>query len=279
MSQLLKRILGSITGPSAPQGSSIDGQAWRHALASLPWLDYLDDAALERLRALCAGFLERKTFSGAAGFEIDDRARLVIAAQACLPILNLGLGAYDDFVEIIVYPDRFLVARRRVDVAGVVHESTDELAGEAMEKGPVVLAWPDVDPGNEQGGCNVVIHEFAHKLDMMDGEPDGVPPMASRLRSAWEHEIEAAWDSFCGMLDRLEQAIPRHVDPESAQADAWYAQLPLDPYAATDIGEFFAVAAEAFFVDPEPLAEVFPQLYRNFAGYFGVDPLGQRRPK
>jgi MtfA peptidase len=279
MASLLKRVFGSIANPSGPAATAIDDAAWRDALDSLPWLDYLTADALARLRGLCAAFIARKTFSGAAGFRIDDRARVAIAAQACLPALNLGLGAYDDFVEIIVYPDRFLVPRRRVDEAGVVHESTDELAGEAMEKGPVVLAWPDVDPTNDQRGCNVVIHEFVHKIDMLDGEPDGTPPMSARQRQAWASEIEGAWESFCGMLQRLEDRIPRYIDPESPQADAWYAQLPLDPYAATDVGEFFAVASEAFFVDPEPMAEAFPDLYRNFARYFGVDPLGQRSPK
>ncbi len=242
------------------------------------WLDPLDDPTLERLRELSAGFLARKTISGAAGFEVDDEVRLAIAVQACLPILRLGLRAYHDFVEIIVYPARFLVHRKEMDEAGVVHESLDELAGEAMERGPVVLSWSDADPaaGNRDAGhrgWNVVIHEFAHKIDLLDGEADGVPPLPARERPAWAAEIEGAWQGFCTMLDQLEAAIPRHVDPEGPQGEAWYARLPLDPYAATDLGEFFAVAVESFFVDPEPLAEVFPGLYARFRAYFGLDPL------
>ena len=142
-----------------------------------------------------------------------------------------------------------------------------------MERGPVVLSWPDADPGAGHQGWNVVIHEFAHKVDMLDGEADGVPPLPRRERAGWEHEIDGAWRGFCAMVDRLEAAIPRHVDPEGPQGEAWYAQLPLDPYAATDRGEFFAVAVEHFFVDPEPLADVFPGLYRRLADYFGQDPL------
>ncbi len=278
MVSLLKRLFGR----PAPAAADLDDALWRETLAAMPWLGHLDAAGLARLRELSAGFLAAKTITGAAGFEVDDRVRVAIAAQACLPILKLGLAAYDDFVEIVVYPDRFLVPRTQVDEAGVVHESTDELAGEAMERGPVVLSWPDADPNggaDANGGAapasrgwNVVIHEFAHKLDMLDGEPDGVPPLPARRRAAWTREIEGAWESFCGMLDRLEESIPRHVDPESPQGEAWYAGLPLDPYAATDVGEFFAVAAEAFFVDPEPLADVFPDLYRMLAEYFGQDP-------
>ena len=295
MASLLKRLFGQ----PAPAAVDLDDTVWRDTLAAMPWLGHLDAAGLARLRELSAGFLAAKTVTGAGGFEVDDRVRVAIAAQACLPILKLGLAAYDDFVEIVVYPDRFLVRRTEVDEAGVVHESTDELAGEAMERGPVVLSWPDADPsgnGDPKGeddpdadddpdgaghrptrGWNVVIHEFAHKLDMLDGDPDGVPPLPARRRAAWVREIEGAWASFCGMLDRLEAAIPRHVDPESPQGEAWYASLPLDPYAATDVSEFFAVAAEAFFVDPEPLADVFPELYRMLAGYFGQDPLSAVR--
>src|SRR5690606_24417954 len=171
-------------GRPGPALADIDEALWRESLAAMPWLRHLDAGARQRLRERVAGFLAAKTITGAAGFEIDDRVRIAIAIQACLPILNLGLQAYDDFVEIIVYPDRFLVPRSQVDDAGVVHESTDELAGEAMEHGPVVLSWHDAAPDGERN-WNVVIHEFAHKIDMLDGEPDGVPPLPPSRRAAW----------------------------------------------------------------------------------------------
>jgi Mlc titration factor MtfA (ptsG expression regulator) len=274
---LLARFIGRLRGEHAG-ADAIDDTLWHQTLASLPWLVHLDDAALHRLRELSARFLAAKTVSGAAGFEVDERVRLAIAVQACLPVLRFGLAPYEDFVEIVVYPDRFLVPRTQTDEAGVVHESTDELIGEAMERGPVVLSWSDADPTTGERGSNVVIHEFAHKIDMFDGEADGVPPMPSRERAGWTQEIEGAFESFCGMLDRVEAAIPRHVDPESPEGQAWYGRLPLDPYAATDVSEFFAVAAESFFVDPEPLADVFPGFYRRLADYFGQDPLVASRP-
>lgn len=268
----LPSFLRRLIGGARPSVADIDEALWRESLAAMPWLHHLDTAAREQLRERVAAFLATKTISGAAGFEIDDRVRLAIAIQACLPVLHLGLKAYDDFVEIIVYPDRFLVARSQTDDAGVVHESTDELAGEAMERGPVVLSWHDAAPDGERG-WNVVIHEFAHKIDMLDGEPDGVPPLPAAQRMAWAHEIETSWQAFCDALDQLEARIPRHIDPESAEGQAWYATLPLDPYAATDVGEFFAVCVESFFVDPEPVQHAFPRLYRMLADYFGQDPL------
>lgn len=297
MPSVLRRLLARLAPSTKRSGrrrgfrgradpAAIDDARWQRMLASMRWLDHLDASTLERLRELSAGFLARKTISGAAGFEPTDDVRLAIAVQACLPILRLGLRAYHDFVEIVVYPARFLVHRKEMDEAGVVHESLDELAGEAMERGPVVLSWSDADPsaGNRDAGhrgWNVVIHEFAHKIDLLDGEADGVPPLPARERGGWAAEIQGAWQGFCTMVDRLEAAIPRHVDPESPQGEAWYARLPLDPYAATDPGEFFAVAVESFFVDPDPLAEVFPGLYARFRDYFGLDPLavtGQQPP-
>jgi Mlc titration factor MtfA (ptsG expression regulator) len=282
MPSLLRRLLGPIAGSRSDErvrrrarqrAVAIDETLWRDTCAAMPWLSRIDAPGIERLRELSAGFLARKTISGAGGFRVDERVRLAIAVQACLPVLRLGLAAYDDFVEVIVYPDRFLVPRQQVDEAGVVHESTDELAGEAMERGPVVLSWPDADPAAGHQGWNVVVHEFAHKIDLLDGEADGVPPLPAADRAGWEQEVEGAWTSFCGMLERIEDAIPRHIDPESPQGEAWYKRLPLDPYAATDVGEFFAVAVESFFVDPEPLAEVFPHFYRRLADYFGQDTL------
>jgi Mlc titration factor MtfA (ptsG expression regulator) len=270
----LPSFLRRLLGRPGPALADIDEALWRESLAAMPWLRHLDAGARQRLRERVAGFLAAKTITGAAGFEIDDRVRIAIAIQACLPILNLGLQAYDDFVEIIVYPDRFLVPRSQVDDAGVVHESTDELAGEAMEHGPVVLSWHDAAPDGERN-WNVVIHEFAHKIDMLDGEPDGVPPLPPSRRAAWAAEIDRAWQAFCSELDRLEARIPPHVDPESAEGEAWYASLPLDPYAATDIGEFFAVLVESFFVDPEPVQTAFPELYDLLADYFDQNPLAR----
>jgi MtfA peptidase len=224
------------------------------------------------MRTLIAGFLSSKTFSGAHGLEPDDAMRLTIAAQACLPVLHIGLDPYDDFVEIVVYPSAFAVRRKVTDDDGLVHEYDDVLAGEAMDGGPVVLSWDDVAGPGRAPAANVVIHEFAHKLDMADGDADGCPPMPRAARARWLETLHAAYDDFVDALDALEAALPADVDPESEAADAWYATLPLDPYAATDEAEFFAVAAEAFFVEPDRFECAFPDLFVQFVMYFGFDP-------
>jgi Mlc titration factor MtfA (ptsG expression regulator) len=195
---------------------------------------HLTDDDLTRLRAMTDAFLAAKHINGAAGFEPDALARASIALQACLPALNLGLRAYADFVEVIVYPDQFLVPRRHTDDAGVVHEGIEALAGEAMDGGPVVLSWADIAPGSHVSGGNVTIHEFVHKIDLLDGEADGVPPLPSARRAHWERLLERTYESFCDALEHVEAQIPRGIDPESAAADRYFATLPLDPYAATD---------------------------------------------
>jgi len=256
----------------APQ---IDDKLWRRTVADFPFAGHLGEAELESLRALCEEFLRRKTFSGAHDLPVTPRMQAAIAFQACLPVLHLGLGGYDDFVELVIHPDQFIVRRSQVDEAGVVHESVEALAGEAMDRGPVVLSWADAAPGERSRGWNVTIHEFVHKLDLADGDADGIPPLPRAARARWEQALLAAYEDFCNQLDRVERAIPPHVDPEGPAADPYYARLPLDPYAATDPAEFFAVSGEAFFVAPDALAQAFPAWYEALAGFFRQDPRRQ----
>ena len=259
--------------PRRPQAPLIDDADWAQAGAGVPAVALLSAEAQARLRALCDAFLRAKTVSGARGLRVTPLVRATIAVQACLPVLELGLGAYRDFVEIVVYPAQFRVPRRQTDDAGVVHETEEWLAGEAMQGGPVVLSWEDVDPGREDLATQVIIHEFVHKLDMIDGEADGIPPLPASLRTQWETVLLATYDDFCAQLDALERSIPRHIDPESEQADDWYRALPLDPYAATDPAEFFAVSGELFFFDPARLQAAFPDWFALLRRFFRQDPL------
>lgn len=256
-------------GPRTPV---IDDSVWQACVSQMPFIERLDLEAREHLIDLADRFVEQKDFSGTHGFVITDLVRAAIALQACLPVARLGLDSYSDFVEIIVYPDRFVTPRSRVDEAGVVHESFEELSGETMPGGPVVLAWPDVDPASGVAGLSVVIHEFVHKLDLLDGEDDGVPPLPVSKRLHWITVLDAAYDRFCNEVELVERSIPIDIDPESEAADHYYAQLAFDPYAATDQAEFFAVSAEAFFTLPGGIADRFPELDALYTAYFGYQP-------
>ncbi|HEX7055355.1 MAG TPA: M90 family metallopeptidase [Burkholderiales bacterium] len=225
---------------------AIDDALWRKATAGLRFLP--DTPALRRLALL---FLAEKQFSGAHGLEVTDAMRVSIAAQACLPILELGLDWYAGWSGIVVYPGDFRVRREWVDEAGVVHQWDDELSGEAMPGGPVVISW---DAAAHDAQMNVVIHEFAHKLDMINGEADGLPPLHADMdRRAWRAAFEEAYQGFCDAVER--------------GRETW-----LDPYAAEHPSEFFAIVTEAFFTEAAETRRRYPEVYRQLARFYRQDP-------
>jgi MtfA peptidase len=231
---------------------------WQPTLQRHPFLARLPEAEGARLRALSTLFLDRKQFSGAQGLAVSDEMAVDIAAQACLPVLELGLDWYDGFIDIVIHPGEMKVRREVVDDDGIVHEFDDVLVGEAAPRGgPVTLSWQDVSAGPSQAfsGYNVVIHEFAHMLDMRDGRADGVPPLPDRaMRVDWQREFEAAYLRFRDEVD--------------ADFETW-----LDPYAAEGPDEFFAVCCEAFFVAPHQLRARFRGVYTMLQRFFHLDPM------
>ena len=172
----------------------VGNETWDAALAALPILDRLSLAELERLRRLSARFLADKRLEPALGLVLDETMRVIIAAQACLAVLNLGLGSYRGWRSVIVYPGEFKVRGHDVDEAGVVHEFEDVRAGESWHSGPAVLSWADVEVSGQCDGYNVVIHEMAHKLDMLDGADNGRPPLHWGMDSArWSRVFGEAY--------------------------------------------------------------------------------------
>ena len=229
---------------------------WQLTLARLPFLAARPAADLAALRQLTSLFLDEKEFSGAGGLVVDDAIAVCIAAQACLPVLRFGLAPYRSFVGIVVHADEVLARREITDEDGIVHAFDEPLAGEAMAGGPVMLSWRDVAESGDSAewGYNVVIHEFAHVLDMGDGEADGVPPLpTAAARQHWIAVIDATYGQFCADVE--------------ADMDTL-----LDPYGATNVAEFFAVVSEHFFVTPKPLRATHPDIYGLLARYFDQDP-------
>ena len=234
---------------------AIDDALWRRATQGLSFLP--KDS---RLKDLVLLFLAEKQFAGAHGIDVTDAMRVAIAAQACLPILELGLDWYAGWAGIVVHPGDFRVRRAEMDEDGVMHEWDDELAGEAMPGGPVVISW---DAAQEASGSrvslgdphiNVVIHEFAHKLDMLDGSADGMPPLHSGMdRRAWRRAFEEAYEGFNDAVERGK--------------DTW-----LDPYAAEHPSEFFAVVSEAFFEDAKETRRRYPDVYQQLRLFYRQDP-------
>ncbi len=230
---------------------------WRRASARLDCLHHLGPQERLRLRLLSGDFLAEKRFTAIDPLELSDTIRAVIAIQACLLILELGLDWYRGWREIIVYPDSFLVDVTVTDEAGVEHHWREARGGEAWGAGPVILSWRDARPGvHPHGpGSNVVIHEFAHKLDWLDGQADGRPPLHADMDpTAWHDAFQAAYDDL-------------------RRREAHHHRTPIDPYAATAPGEFFAVVSEVFFERPGLLARAYPAVYRQLAAFYRQDPL------
>jgi Mlc titration factor MtfA (ptsG expression regulator) len=266
-------MLGTLQRYLFGRSVEIPEALWAEELRALPLLHQLDAPVLQRLRALCGRFLAEKTMIGAAGLQLSAPMELHIATQACLPILHLGLRWYRGWRGIVVYPAAFRVRRKVHEESGLVHEIDADLTGEAWKGGPVVLSWEAAaaDPLRSSDrphgpASNVVIHEFAHKLDLLDGDADGTPPFDRRVhgdldRATWQKVLDDAFERFCAELDLVEGEIAPNVDPDSVDADRYYAHLPLDPYAATDTAEFFAVSSEAYFLRPEQIRAAFPPWY------------------
>jgi len=221
----------------------------------VPGWAYMDPEQHGRLLDDTDRLLGTFRWEAANGFELTDEMCVHIAAQAALPIMGLGGHAYGKVGTVIVRPRS--VRRIRVSegpVPGVVEESSMDLAGEAADgNGPLVLAWDSVvsDTRHPQRGHNVVIHEFAHKIDLLDGMFDGTPPILEEdRRDRW---IEVCTDVFQRMLQGEDNG-------------------GLNPYAATNPAEFFAVATETFFTLPEMLLEAEPALYTELRDFYRQDP-------
>lgn len=229
--------------------------AFDTALARLPILHRLDASERTRLREAASLFIHDKAFSAAGGAEVDATIQLAIALQACLLTLNLGEDSYRSWSEIILYPDEFLRLREEMDEAGVVHRSRDILAGESWLGGPLVLSLADVEASGHADGFNVVLHEFAHKLDMLNGDANGFPPLHRGMdAAAWGRDFSSAYEDLCSRVDTGEDTA-------------------IDPYATANPAEFFAVLTEVFFETPHLLDAEYPAVYRQLQQFYRQHPL------
>lgn len=255
------------------QPAPIPDALWLQTLLAHRFLARLSSAQQTRLRTLATHFLKQKEFTGAHGLVVSDAMAVSVAAQACLPLLHLGsarrpqqaLALYGDFVGIVLHPGPAVAEREQQDAAGVVHRYTEVLLGEAMQGGPVMLSWPDVARADAlaESGSNVVIHEFAHKLDMAGGRADGCPPLpAGFMGAASASQARRQWYAL------WQREYERHCE-RLALADRFGAERPwLDAYAAHSLPEFFAVACEAHFTAPERFAAEHPDLAATLRALF-----------
>jgi Mlc titration factor MtfA (ptsG expression regulator) len=263
----LSQWFGARRREKALRAHAIDDALWQATLDGLPFLAYLDAADLARLRELTSLFIAQKEFSTAHGLALTDRMIVSIAVQASLTVLNLSLDLYRGWVGVIVYPGEFVIRKTVEDEDGVVHEVEHDASGEAWDGGPVILSWEDAQMTGGADAYNVVIHEFAHKIDMANGDTDGHPPLYRRWHAPldatmWSDVFDNAYDQFCAKVDAVSPRRWARFERESL----------IDPYAADHPSEFFAICTEALFVKPKAFEAEYPELYRLLARYYRQDP-------
>jgi MtfA peptidase len=217
------------------------------------WWFHLDDGERARLERLALGLILDIDWEAARDFEVTDEMTLTIAVQAALLILGLPDDSFSGVHAVIVHPSTLVLTGEHSQVEGLVSDGPMPILGQAEFNGPVLVAWDQVlDDARHAGtGHNVVFHEFAHKLDMLDGTTDGTPPLATQ-------EQFDRWVEVCTRVyDEVAEGRGGHV---------------LDPYAGVNAAEFFAVATEAFFDNPVGLRDEHADLYRCLGDYYRQDP-------
>ena len=247
-----RRILGK---------SDLDDATWRRVSERFSFVARLNESESVRLKELAILFMHDKQISAAGGLKLDPEMRLGIAIQACVLVLELGIEHYDGWVEVIVYPDEFVSGHEFRNRDGLVETDATSYAGQAWIRGPVILSWADVEHAGDMDGMNVVIHEFAHKLDMLNGEANGFPPLhAGMNRQAWSRIFTTAYNDLCRRVE-----VGEHTE--------------IDPYATESPGEFFAVVSESFFEIPDIVRAVYPQVYEQLAQFYRQDPASRELPR
>jgi len=227
---------------------------WQPYVDRLPFFRALDERGQERICADLRVLIDEKNWEGCGGLEMTDEIQVTIAAQASLLLLNIEHEYYKHVESILVYPSAYKTMPSQ-DAAGVMREGQANL-GEAWRRGPVVLSWDATLHGalDPKDGHNLVLHEFAHKLDMLDGLADGTPPMDSKDQMAqW---VKTMSREFAKLRDAAEDRKA----------------TVMDTYGATNPAEFFAVATECFFEKARKLKQRHPSVYECLQDYYQQDP-------
>jgi MtfA peptidase len=250
------------------------------SISYYPCFEHLSDDQSQRLNALSLRFIAEKQFICAPDLLLTPRMLADVAAQACLLVLELdrGLDWYSDFKEIVLYPAAFFSNHEMEDEHGVVHIVDEAQPGQVLPEGPVLLSYEDVLQ-SANGECyNVVIHEFAHKLDAADGTFDGTPPLPNDItRAEWVSVWQTAFEDFRLRVDEAERLSEQsNEDHGDGEFEDDLIDESLDPYAAENPAEFFGVMTEAFFNVPHVLRDEYPQVFDLLQRFYRQTPLEVR---
>ncbi|MCP3966134.1 MAG: zinc-dependent peptidase [Lentisphaerae bacterium] len=232
--------------------------SWLPCLEKLPLYNMLPEELQEELRARVMIFLDEKEFEGCGGMEINDEMKVTIAALACMLLLNKKLDYYPELNSVLVYPDAYISPKGVSKVGGnqIIVDTESARLGESWLHGDLIVSWNKIESEayNEYSRSNVILHEFAHQVDQMNGAADCVPPLVKRDDfDDWEEVVPK---EFADLQRRIEFGIPDVIDR----------------YGATNPAEFFAVTTEAFFCKSIDLQHHRPELYNQFRNFYQLDP-------
>ena len=236
------------------QKLSLDDQK---VLEKLPYYRLLSKTDQKAIASSINLFIHTKIFEG-VGIEVTREMRIVTAFYACLLLLRReDLGCYENLTTIIFYPSAVRIDKKE-EHSGVVVQEQVWIDGEAADD-TLVLIWHDAKKeAYHLRKENVIIHEFAHEIDFMDGRADGMPPLLGSQYGAWSKLLY-------NVFHRLQTKVEHNRE--------WGAYKLFGSYAASNEAEFFAVATERFFQKPQSFAKHFPKLYKQLRDFYKIDPL------
>ncbi|MBA2113716.1 M90 family metallopeptidase [Bremerella alba] len=233
-------------------------EPWRQILVDNLW-QYARLTSDEKtsLHQSMAVLLQEKNWEGCNGFHVDEETKVLVAAQVGLLTLGLEDEYFDNVLSILIYPTAYRATSQSSPGAGIIIEGQSDRLGEAWYRGPVILTHPDIVDGAQSthGGRNLVMHEFAHQIDMLNGRvADGIPPIDSHEEvERWNHCFEHTYQQLVEDCQRGRSAL-------------------VDCYGATNKAECFAVLSETFFQQPQRIAQNDPDMFQALCGYYRQDP-------
>jgi len=232
-------------------------KSYKNYLNNTPYYKKLDDADKQKIEKSILRFIYTKEFVG-VGLDVTDEMKVIIAFYACLLLLKKETdNCYDNLLTIIIYPS--VVAFERVEANSGIYTKEKFLIDGQAANDTVIIIWHDAKKeAYHLRHDNVIIHEFAHEIDFMDGIADGIPPLA---RSKYDEWARVLYRDF------------KNLNEIALKNREWGKYKLLGPYAATNEAEFFAVATERFFESPKSLEKHFPQLYKELKDFYGIDPI------
>ena len=226
--------------------------AWETVLQrEVPFFQTLDESEKNRFREEVRIFLNEKRITGIKT-SVDNTVRVLVATSAIIPIFGFPGWEWDQISEVLIYPTTF---NEQYEIGHVGNRDVLGMVGTGAMNRMMILSKPELLQGFRAAPdrTNVGIHEFAHLLDKSDGAVDGVPSVAL------SRSVVTPWLKLI------------HQEMGSIRAG----HSDINSYGLKNEAEFFAVASEYFFENPDKMKRKHPELYAMLEQVFHQNPQGR----